>query len=70
MLDKLYHRANLHSSFKLIHCALCCGDTALCLQSCHTPNNREIYSLKALLCTRMAFPLTTREPEMDLDIVV
>ena len=21
---------------------LCCGDTALCLQSCHTPDNREI----------------------------
>ena len=25
-----------------IDCALCCGDTALCLRSRHTPNNREI----------------------------
>ena len=32
------------------------GDTALCLRSRHTPRN---YGLKALLCTRMAFPHTT-----------
>ena len=70
MLDKLYHRANLHSSFKPIHYELRCGDTAFRLQSCHTPNNREIYSLKALLCMCMAFPHTTREPETDLDVVI
>ena len=38
--DKLYHRVNTRSSFR--DCALCCGDTALCLRSRHTPNDREM----------------------------
>ena len=58
MVDKRYHRAKFQADS-----ALDCGDTALCLRSCHTPLRN--YDPKALLCTRKAFPHTTRDPEIN-----
>ena len=41
------------------------GARALFSQSRHTRNKTRNYGLKALLCTRITFPYTTREPEIN-----
>ena len=50
-----------------IDCALCCGDTALCLRSRHTPDNREIavqrcWRFDILCMTRKSITWTWVEP--------
>ena len=63
MADKLYHRANPRSSFR--PCALGCGDTALLFAITPHPQQSRYYGPKALLCTRMTFLHTTRDPEIN-----
>ena len=62
MVDKLYHRANLRSSLRPI--ARFIGEIQCFVCDRTTPPLRN-YGLKALLCTRMAFPHTTRDPEIN-----
>ena len=63
MVDKLYHRANPRSSFRPIarfvveiQCFVC---------DCATPPIIEKLRSKGVVCTRLAFPHTTREPEIN-----
>ena len=65
MVDKPYHRANSHSSFRLI--TWFAVEIELCLRLRHTPNNGEItVKRRWLLCIRMAFPCTTHNiPEVN-----
>ena len=63
MVDKLYHRANLRSSLRpiarfVVKIQRFVGDHA-------TTPIIEKYDPKVLLCTRMAFPHTTRDPEIN-----
>ena len=60
MVDKLYHRANPRSSLRPIVCLVVEIQRFVCDRA--TPRN---YGLKALLCTCMAFPHTTRDPEIN-----
>ena len=72
--DKLYHRAKLQTD-----CVLRCGDTAIRLQSRHTPNNREItvqrhyyariWCFRILRVNRKLIKWTWAEPlEMNIKI--
>ena len=61
MVDKLYHRANPSSSLRPIARFVVEIQRFVCDRA--TPP--IIDGLKALLCTRMAFPYTTRDPEIN-----
>ena len=56
---RLYHRAKSETDR-----VLRLGASALCSQLCHTHRKMRNYGLKVLLCTCIAFPYTTCEPEI------
>ena len=61
MVDKLYHRANPRSSLRPIVSLVVEIQRFVCDRA--TPP--IIDGRKALLCTRMAFPHTARDPEIN-----
>ena len=64
MADKVYHRANPSSSLRPIaHFVV--EIQHFVYDHATPPTIEKLHSLKALLCTRMAFLRTTHEPEIN-----
>ena len=63
MVDKLYHGVNPRSSLRSITCFIVEIQRFVCDHATR-PISRN-YGLNALLCTCMAFPHTTRDPDLN-----